>query len=88
MQGPRAFTGSSGPLAEYRMISPVYKGRMLPSIDKRSKPMSMQIKKTYGARFIAGGALVITGGLLLLQQAGYLHAVDIARGWPSYLPTL
>jgi hypothetical protein len=76
-------------LAEYRMISPVYKGRMLPSIDKRSKPMSIQIKKTYGARFIAGGALVITGGLLLLQQqAGYLHALDIARGWPSYLPTL
>ena len=51
--------------------------------------MSIQIKKTYGARFIAGGALVITGGLLLLQQqAGYLHALDIARGWPSYLPTL
>jgi len=48
------------------MISPVYKGRMLPSIDNRNKPMSMQIKKTYGARFIAGGALVITGGLLLL----------------------
>jgi hypothetical protein len=71
------------------MISPVYKGRMLPSIDKRNKPMSIQIKKTYGARFIAGGALVITGGLLLLQQqAGYLHALDIARGWPSYLPTL
>jgi uncharacterized membrane protein HdeD (DUF308 family) len=72
-------------LAEYRMISLLYKGRMRPSIDNRSKQMSIQIKKTYGARFIAGGALVITGGLLLLQQAGYLHAIDIARGWPILL---
>ena len=47
--------------------------------------MSIQIKKTYGTRFIAGGALIVTGGLLLLQQAGYLHAVDIARGWPLIL---
>jgi hypothetical protein len=47
--------------------------------------MSTQIKQFLVTRFIAGGGLIVTGGLLLLQQAGYLHAVDIARGWPLIL---
>lgn len=47
--------------------------------------MSTQIKKFRGTRFIAGGAMMVTGVLLLLQQAGYLHALDIARGWPIIL---
>jgi hypothetical protein len=47
--------------------------------------MSIQIKKPFGTRFIAGGALMVTGGLLLAQQAGYLHAIEIARGWPIIL---
>lgn len=47
--------------------------------------MSIQIKKTFGTRFVAGSALMVTGGLLLLQQAGYLHMIDIARGWPILL---
>ena len=47
--------------------------------------MSIQIKRTFGRRFIAGGALMITGGLLLLQQAGFLHSIDLARGWPVIL---
>ena len=47
--------------------------------------MSIQIKKPYAARLIAGGALILTGALLLLQQAGYLHAIDVARGWPILL---
>lgn len=47
--------------------------------------MGIQIKKLFGTRFIAGGALMVTGGLLLAQQAGYLHAIDIARGWPIIL---
>ena len=46
--------------------------------------MSIQIKKT-ATRIVAGSALMITGGLLLLQQAGYLHMIDIARGWPILL---
>jgi len=47
--------------------------------------MSIQIKKLNATRLIAGGALIITGALLLLQQAGYLHTIDIARGWPILL---
>jgi hypothetical protein len=47
--------------------------------------MSIQIKKLNATRLIAGGALTITGALLLLQQAGYLHMIDIARGWPILL---
>jgi hypothetical protein len=47
--------------------------------------MSTQIKKILGTRFIAGGALIVTGSLLLLQQAGYLHAVAVTRGWPMIL---
>ena len=47
--------------------------------------MSIQIKKLNATRLIAGGALIITGALLLLQQAGYLHMIDIARGWPILL---
>jgi hypothetical protein len=47
--------------------------------------MSIQIKKHYGARFIAGIAMIMTGGLLLLQQAGYLHAINLGRSWPLIL---
>jgi hypothetical protein len=47
--------------------------------------MRTQMKKFLDARFIAGGAMLVTGGLLLLQQAGYLHALDIVRGWPIIL---
>ena len=47
--------------------------------------MSTQIKKFLGTRILAGGAMIVTGGLLLLQQAGYLQALDIARGWPIIL---
>ncbi len=47
--------------------------------------MSTQIKKFLGTRFIAGGAMIASGGLLLLQQAGYLHALAVARGWPIIL---
>jgi hypothetical protein len=72
-------------LAEYRMISREYSRRMRLSMDPRSKQMRIQIKKTFGTRLIAGGALMITGALLLLQQAGYLHMIDIARGWPLLL---
>jgi hypothetical protein len=28
---------------------------------------------------------IYTGGLLLAQQAGYLHAIDLARSWPLIL---
>jgi hypothetical protein len=47
--------------------------------------MSTQIKKFLGTRFVAGGAMIVTGALLLLQQAGYLRALDIGRGWPIIL---
>jgi hypothetical protein len=47
--------------------------------------MSTQIKKFHSTRFIAGGAMIVSGGLLLAQQAGYLHALDVARGWPIIL---
>jgi len=47
--------------------------------------MSTQIKKFPGTRFIAGGAMIVSAGLLLLRQAGYLHALDVARGWPIIL---
>jgi hypothetical protein len=47
--------------------------------------MSIQIKEPFGTGFIAGAALLVTGGLLLAQQAGYLQAIDIARGWPIIL---
>jgi len=47
--------------------------------------MSIQIKKSLDTRFIAGAAFMVTGGLLLLQQAGYLHAIDMHRNWPLIL---
>ena len=47
--------------------------------------MSTQIKKFLGIRLIAGGAMMASGGLMLAQQAGYLHALDVARGWPIIL---
>jgi hypothetical protein len=50
--------------------------------------MSIQIKRRFGARFTAGIALMFTGGLLLLQQAGYLHAIDLGRSWPLILIAL
>src|SRR5271170_6137721 len=51
----------------------------------RSRHMSVQSKKFFATRFMAGGALMVTGGLFLLQQAGYLRAIDVARGWPVIL---
>ncbi len=47
--------------------------------------MGIQIKRHFGVRFIAGVAMVMTGGLLLLQQAGYLHAINLGRSWPLIL---
>ncbi len=47
--------------------------------------MSAQIKKFLGTRLIAGAAMIASGGLMLAQQAGYLHALDVARGWPIIL---
>jgi hypothetical protein len=44
--------------------------------------MMFSTKDRFGTRFIAGIGLIITGGLLLVQQAGYLHAVDLGRSWP------
>jgi hypothetical protein len=43
--------------------------------------MSVQIEKPFGTPRIAGGALIVAGGLLLAQRAGYLHAIDIGRRW-------
>ena len=47
--------------------------------------MSTQIKERFGTRFIAGVGLIVTGGLLLVQQAGYLHSIDLERSWPLIL---
>jgi|SRR5271163_4771211 len=47
--------------------------------------MSTQTKDRFGTRFIAGLGLMLTGGLLLVQQAGYLHVIDLARSWPLIL---
>ncbi len=47
--------------------------------------MSINGKNHLGTRFIAGIGLIITGGLLLVQQAGYLRAIDLGRSWPLIL---
>jgi hypothetical protein len=47
--------------------------------------MTIPTKDRFGTRFIAGIGLMITGGLLLVQQAGFLHAVDLGRSWPLVL---
>jgi hypothetical protein len=48
--------------------------------------MSTQItrssSKPFGLRIAAGAALVFAGGLLALQQMGYLHAVALSHSWP------
>jgi hypothetical protein len=47
--------------------------------------MGIQTKNHFGTRFIAGIGLIITGGVLMVQQAGYLHAIDLGRSWPLIL---
>ena len=38
--------------------------------------------KPFGLRIASGAALVFAGGLLALQQMGYLHAVALSHSWP------
>jgi hypothetical protein len=47
--------------------------------------MAIPTTDRFGSRFIAGIGLIITGGLLLVQQAGFLHAIDLGRSWPLIL---
>jgi hypothetical protein len=46
--------------------------------------MNTQIKKDSRPGLIAGMALIITAGLLLLQM-GFLHVLNIGRGWSLLL---
>jgi hypothetical protein len=50
--------------------------------------MNNQTKGHISATLIAGAALMATGALLLAQQAGFLNAVSLARGWPIILIAL
>jgi hypothetical protein len=73
-------------LAEYRMMYQNNSVSMRHRIeDAEQTNMSIQIKNGFGPRMIAGMGLIVTGGLLLVQQAGYLQAIDLARSWPLIL---
>ena len=50
--------------------------------------MRIQDKENFGARFIAGTALMLSGGLLMLQQVGYLHMLNLHRSWPLLIIVL
>jgi hypothetical protein len=39
-------------------------------------------RNPFGTKIAAGSALIIAGGLLALQQMGYLHAVALSHSWP------
>jgi hypothetical protein len=38
--------------------------------------------RPFGIRVASGAALILAGGLLALQQMGYLHAVALSHSWP------
>jgi hypothetical protein len=38
--------------------------------------------RLFGTRVATGAALIFAGGLLALQQMGYLHAVALSHSWP------
>jgi hypothetical protein len=38
--------------------------------------------KLFGTRVATGAALIGAGGLLALQQMGYLHAIALSHSWP------
>jgi hypothetical protein len=38
--------------------------------------------QVFGTRVATGAALMLGGGLLALQQLGYLHAVALSHSWP------
>ena len=52
--------------------------------------MTIQLTRTttlsagnpFGTKIAAGTALIVAGGLLALQQLGYLHAVALSHSWP------
>jgi hypothetical protein len=44
--------------------------------------------KPFGARIASGAALIFAGGLLALQQLGYLHAVALSHSWPIIIIVL
>ena len=44
--------------------------------------------KPFGMRIVTGAALVLAGGLLALQQIGYLHAVALSHSWPILIIVL
>jgi hypothetical protein len=50
--------------------------------------MTTQTIRHSSATVIAGAALMATGALLLAQQAGFLNAINLARGWPIVLIAL
>src|ERR1700761_3615955 len=70
------------------MIPKLPRGRMSPigSTTREQLEMSTQItqsnSKPFGLRVAPGAALVFAGGLLALQQMGYLHSVALSHSWP------
>jgi len=44
--------------------------------------------KPFGLSIASGAALVFAGGLLALQQLGYLHAVALSHSWPIVIIVL
>jgi hypothetical protein len=44
--------------------------------------------KPFGLSIASGAALVFAGGLLALQQMGYLHALALSHSWPIVIIVL
>jgi hypothetical protein len=47
--------------------------------------METKIRRRMGTGVTSGGALIVAGGLLGLQQIGYLPFIALSRGWPVIL---
>jgi hypothetical protein len=47
--------------------------------------MALQVKPRVDAPIATGSVLIIAGGVLALQQAGFLLFLDLSRTWPLFL---
>jgi hypothetical protein len=57
---------------------------MTTQLTRTASPMG----KPFGLSIASGAALVFAGGLLALQQMGYLHAVALSHSWPIVIIVL
>ena len=50
--------------------------------------MALQVNSRMDAPIGTGSVLILAGGVLALQQAGFLQFLDLNRTWPLFLIVL